>query len=213
MAADEALCELLAQLSTKLDGALAVLTGRTVAEADRILRGAVACVGGLHGAQLRNSQRRMTSDLPRPADWSNARAAVERLIGSGEITANLEDKGGALALHYRHAPGHASSVRAAVQAIADAHDLRVLHGKMVSELLPFGDTKGTAVHTLMQGLPFAGRLPVTIGDDITDEDAFAAANEMNGVSVLVGAPRPTHARCNIPNVSAVRAWLSAAVAK
>lgn len=210
--ADAALSDLLARLSDSLDGALAVLTGRSIAEADRILRGAVAHVGGLHGAQLRDGTRQMTSDVSSPADWNETRAAVRRLISTGVIDAELEDKGSALALHYRHAPAAAASVKAAADDIAGRYGLRVLHGKMVAELLPHGDDKGTAVTAFMRTSPFAGRVPIAIGDDVTDEDAFAVANDLGGVSILVGARRPTAARHNLPSVEAVREWLAEAVA-
>jgi len=210
VATDASLRELLGRLGTRLNGALAVLTGRSVADADRILRGAVACIGGLHGAELRDGQGQIRRTKPTPISWPDARAAIERSVSAGTIMAKLEDKGEALALHYRHAPENADGVMTAVQAIADSHQLRVIHGKMVSEILPYGSSKGTAVRTLMGVSPFAGRVPVAIGDDITDEDAFAVANELGGHSILVGNPRPSAARYNIQNVDAVRKWLSAA---
>jgi trehalose 6-phosphate phosphatase len=82
---------------------------------------------------------------------------------------------------------------------------------MVSELVPVGATKGVAVATFMREPPFAGRAPVVVGDDVTDEDAFVTANELGGVSIHVGGFAETSARYALANVAAVRAWLAAAL--
>jgi trehalose 6-phosphate phosphatase len=210
VSADTALSALLRTLALRLDGALAVLTGRAVIDADRILGGAVDCVAGLHGQEWRVGAQILRGEAGAET-LPLAREAVDRLVSGGALDARVEDKGGALALHYRHAPEQGALVSRAVQEIATLHGLRALHGNMVSELMPHGATKGGAVLALMSEPPFAGRVPVAVGDDVTDEDAFAAVNELGGVSVLVGAPRKTAAKHKLANVAAVRDWLKVAV--
>ena len=84
------------------------------------------------------------------------------------------------------------------------------HGKMVVELKPAGADKGSAIRSFMAEPPFAGTKPLFIGDDLTDEDGFVSACELEGAGVLVGPPRPTAATYRLENVVAVRRWLQAA---
>jgi trehalose 6-phosphate phosphatase len=138
------------------------------------------------------------------------RTALSELLRNNALNAVLEDKGAGIALHYRHAPPCEEEVRGVARALAAEHRLRLLYGKMVVEILAGETTKGDALIELMQGAPFAGRIPVAVGDDVTDEDAFAAALRLGGVGVLVGPSRATAARCALPDVAAVRAWLAQA---
>lgn len=206
VAADAALRALLRALESRLDGALAILTGRAVIDADRVLAQSVSRVAGLHGQEWRLGERLLRAETSQ-AGLSHAREALNALVSQGVLDARLEDKGAALAVHYRHAPAQGAIVSRVVQELADAHGLRALHGKMVSELAPQGATKGGAVLALMGVAPFAGRMPIAVGDDVTDEDAFAAVNELGGRSVLVGPRRKTAARYGLPDVAAVNAWL------
>jgi trehalose 6-phosphate phosphatase len=125
----------------------------------------------------------------------------------------IEDKGAGVAFHYRQAPQAARVVQTGVETLAREHGLSSQHGKMVSELLPVGPSKGEAVARLMKGQPFAGRTPVAVGDDITDEDAFAAATRLGGFSIGVGAGRASTARFILPAVADVRSWLEAPLAE
>jgi trehalose 6-phosphate phosphatase len=138
------------------------------------------------------------------------RTALSELLASNALNATVEDKGASIALHYRHAPLYEDQARGVAEALAAAHGLRLLYGKMVVEVLAGETTKGDALIELMHGAPFAGRMPVAIGDDVTDEDAFEAARRLGGVGVLVGPSRATAARCAFPDVAAVRAWLARA---
>ena len=208
--ADAALCTLLRALEERTGGALAILTGRSLADADRVLQSTVQCVAALHGQDCRLSAGDLRQSPPAKG-WENAKSMVRRLVEVGALDAELEDKGGAVALHYRTRPEQGGLVARAVEEIAVRHGLRALHGKMVSEIMPVGATKGVALSTLMQAPPFQGRVPVAIGDDVTDEDAFAAANAMNGISVLVGEREDTTAKYRLANTAAVRTWLGAAL--
>jgi len=210
VAADERLCALLRALEQRVGGALAILTGRSLPDADRILRGSVRCVAALHGNDCRLHRGVLRQKAAQPS-WLAAKEIVRKLVQSGALAAELEDKGRALALHYRARPEQGALIIRAVDEIAARHGLRALHGKMVSELLPFGADKGVALSTFMQAPPFYGRVPVAVGDDLTDEDAFRAAGALGGVSVLVGSRENSAARYALADAQAVRAWLGAAL--
>lgn len=207
---DAQLYRLLENLERETSGALAVVTGRSLADADRILKGSVRCVAALHGQEFRlhTGELRQSPSVP---TWGAVKEFVGRLVDSGAVRAHFEDKGGAIALHYRNHQREGDLITATVDDIAERHGLRAIHGKMVSELLPAGVDKGIVLSTLMRGPPFAGRIPLALGDDTTDEDAFEAANHLGGMSVLVGDRKDTKARYVLPNVGAARAWLEAAL--
>lgn len=205
------LTALLAVLSERMNGAIAILTGRTVLDADRILERVVPCVSGVHGQECRIDG--VTSQqFSLPESWLAARAALAHQLTVQKLDADIEDKGSAFALHYRHVPQQASATMQLVESVAASHGLRALHGKLVSELLPPGTSKGAALAALANKAPFAGRTPVAIGDDVTDEDAFSAASELGGFGILVGNLRATSAVYHLDDSSAVRTWLKEGLA-
>ncbi len=121
----------------------------------------------------------------------------------------LEDKGATLALHFRQRPELADEVLAILQSVAQAPDLAVQRGKMVAELKQASHSKATAVEALMRSAPFAGRTPVFIGDDLTDESGFAFVNAQGGVSVRVGAAKgATVARFQLDDPARLRLELA-----
>jgi trehalose 6-phosphate phosphatase len=124
----------------------------------------------------------------------------------------MEDKGVGLALHYRQAPEAEQAVQAAVAAIAARKDLVRQDGAMVCELRAPGGGKGEALLAFMAEAPFAGRRPVMVGDDLTDEHGFDAAQSAGGHGILVGPRRKTAARYRLEDVEAVIGWLSASLA-
>jgi trehalose 6-phosphate phosphatase len=201
--------ELLNRLSTALNGACAVITGRTVADADAILDGAIATIAGVHGAETKtpiaSTVRWGSDDEP---DWA-ARADAYALAARLQLL--VEDKRASLALHYRDTPEAADEVRRGADAIADEHGLRVLHGHMVVELIAGQRTKGDALDAFMSHPPFAGRRPIAIGDDVTDEDAFKSAAARGGFGVRVGLPRETAAAYGLDGPGNVAAWLEASL--
>ena len=208
--ADAALHALLRELHARTGGAVAVLTGRSLQDADRLLQQSIVCIGALHGQHCRTGAELLPH--PRPSEaWTRAKEMVSQLVRRGALDADIEDKDNAIALHYRARPERGALIARAIEEIAETHGLHALHGKMVSELLPPGATKGVALSSFMQAPPFAGRTPVAVGDDITDEDAFVAANALSGASVLVGERSNTNARFSLRDVAAVRAWLAAAL--
>lgn len=203
--ASEELRHLLADLSRAMNGAIALVTGRSIASADAVLDGALVHVAGVHGLeQRRHSGVQRSGDASRVAE---ATADARALIANGALDADLEDKGVALAIHYRRTPQFADVVRRAAAELAQRHGLSLLEGKMVVELKLGERTKADAVKDFMRSPPFAGRTPIAIGDDITDEDAFRAVVELGGAAILVGAERPTAARWRLDDTAAVFAWL------
>jgi len=200
---------LLVRLTQTLDGAVAVITGRSVADADAILAGAMGAVAGVHGAEMRSA---VASTVQWNSDngpvWA-ARADAYALASRLKLL--VEDKRGSLALHYRHAPELATDVFAGAQQIGARYGLRVLQGQMVVELIAGTRTKGDALAAFMQLAPFAGRRPIAVGDDITDEDAFQSAHACCGFGVLVGQPRVTAAAYVLDGPANVSAWLEASI--
>jgi trehalose 6-phosphate phosphatase len=197
----------LARLAVETGGAIAFVSGRLVADLDDLFAPLkLASVGG-HGAEIRiNGDRLQTM----PHDWLD-RDLRQRLL---EIAASsdgiiLEDKVYSLALHYRLAPELADEIRTAVAAAcADypASALEALPGKAVIEIKPPDFNKGTGIRQLMAQPPFRGRRPIFIGDDVTDESAFAVLPEFKGMGFSVGRSIPGLAGC-FRRPDDVRQWL------
>jgi trehalose 6-phosphate phosphatase len=200
---------LLQELDQALDGRIAVLTGRTLEEADRILDSAVPTIAAVHGLVWRRADGTIQATEPSAAlaGAQDSLAALARAC-PGLI---VEEKGASLALHYRQAPQAEAAVLEATARIAGASGLTVQNGAMVSELRTPGPDKGDSLRALMADPTFAGATPVMVGDDLTDEHGFSAAADMGGYGVLVGSPRETRARFGLSSVSEVLAWLKAAL--
>jgi trehalose 6-phosphate phosphatase len=206
VAVDPALPGTLRALIERLDGAVAVVSGRSVAQIDGFL-GVPVAAAGLHGMERRAVPDGPVESPPPPpeVDVLRGRLAAHPVLAGGVF---LEDKGPSLAVHYRAEPERGPEVIAAVEAAAgDLSALNVLRGKMVVEVKPAGFHKGHAVETFMAALPFAGRTPVYIGDDVTDEDGIRAANALGGFGIKVG-DGDTAAPWRLPTVPAVHAWLA-----
>ncbi|MEN3259301.1 trehalose-phosphatase [Sodalis endosymbiont of Spalangia cameroni] len=198
----QALCD----LSDAAGGALALVSGRPVAELDSLsapLRGPAA---GVHGAERRD-----------------ARGAFHRVALSGTIATALarelkqaiaafdgchvEEKGVAFALHYRQGEHYRDRILALAQDMVTRYPELVLQpGKCVVELKPAGVDKGAAIAAFMQEPPFVGRTPLFIGDDLTDEAGFKQVNALQGISIKVG-PGTTVARYHLDDVSQVHRWI------
>jgi trehalose 6-phosphate phosphatase len=189
----------LTSLRQALDGALAIVTGRPIETVDRLLGDAPGAVAGEHGGAIRfrAGQPIERPDLPAPPPaWlEQAETLVRRFPG-----ALLERKARGFALHYRQAPEAKDVFHAALRAMVDTtpgFDLLPAH--MLWEIRPHGADKGAAVAALMQHAPFAGRLPVFIGDDVTDEDGMREARKRGGAGYRVDAV--------FRDPDGVRAWL------
>ena len=211
----DGLPELLTRLAEQRDGALAVISGRSIDDFDRYLRPWRGAAAGVHGAERRDAAGRIVGS-GEGADDRQAAAALARLrpmLGRLERRMPgilIEDKGKTLAVHYRQAPEKEAEVRAAVESLLrpEAALLRLIDGKMVLELRPVHHDKGRAIAAFMAEPPFRGRVPVFIGDDTTDEDGFAEVNRRGGLSVRVGPESAaTEALCTLPSVASVLNWL------
>jgi len=195
----------LARLLERLDGRLAVLSGRTIAEIDRICDGVVPCVAGVHGLERRRADGQVRRLAPHPHMAQVHQALVDFARDRPGVL--IEDKGLGVTLHYRQAPDQAAAAHALVRGLAETHGLTLQPGDMVQELKTPGADKGRALTAFMDETPFKGAIPVMTGDDLTDEFAFAAAAGLGGFGVLVGAPRDTAATFGLTDSGAVMAWL------
>lgn len=198
----------LARLAARLGGAVALVTGRSVATVDRLFPGLSVVVNGLHGAEWRDGAGRVFGGGV-TAEFSAAKDRLREQVSlwPGVI---FEDKGRAFAAHYRLAPASEAQVRRLMRALSDSvgEGWKLQEGKAVVELRPSGRNKGDALMQTMEHEAFAGRLPLAIGDDVTDEAMFAAANRLGGLSVRVGADdRETLARFRVDSPAEVRAWI------
>jgi trehalose 6-phosphate phosphatase len=204
----EALGPLLERLAARLAGRLAIISGRSLADLDRHLAAPQLAMSGSHGLELRFPGGAGVA-APVPAGLAAARREIQRFAAS-DPGLLVEEKPASIALHYRQAPARAGGAATFLAALAARTGLEVQPGKMVLELRPRGADKGDALRRIMREPPFAGARPLFVGDDLTDEDAFAAAAELGGAGILVGRERPTAARWVLPDVAAVGSWLEAA---
>lgn len=196
----------LERVCRRLDGALALVSGRPLAVLDGLFAPLRLPSAGMHGLERRNGAYRAPPLQAPPAltrILAEAEALAERLPGT-----LVEDKQVGLALHWRQAPEHGEAMRAFAESVLPRlPGYRLQPGDHVVELRPGGADKGDAIAALMEEPPFRGRVPVFVGDDLTDEHGFAMVNERRGLSVLVGAREPSAAQFALPDVPAVHAWL------
>lgn len=203
-----AVASLLQRLLKRLQGRVALVTGRSIAGLERHLSCSGVAVSGSHGLELRLADGRALPISVRH-DLGPARERL-RLLAQEVPGLLIEDKPFGVALHYRRAPEQAERVADIMTALAGQSGLEVQKGKMVIELRPPGADKGDAVRAFMTEPEFAGARPLFIGDDMTDEHAFAAAADLGGAGILVGPPRPTAAKWRLSDVAAVTDWLGRA---
>lgn len=194
--ADAPLRTLLADLSAAANGALALVSGRMIDDVDHIFDPLVVPAAGLHGAEIRFSNGSRT--LAQSSVMDAARPRLRQFAADHQGLA-LEDKGATLALHFRQRPELAGEVLANLAQLAQEFGLAVQEGKMVAELKEVGHNKGAAIAALLETLPFLGRRPVFIGDDLTDESGFQLVNARSGVSVRIGLAE---------GATAARFWLN-----
>lgn len=199
--------EVLRALAQRLNGRVAIISGRTIAEIDRISDGSMAAASGIHGLE----RRRPDGSLLRAEPDAGVRTAVEAFEDFARTRPGVlvEDKTIAAGLHFRGAPEAAADAALLTRELADETGLTMQPGNMVIELKTPGASKGTALKAFMAEAPFAGATPIMLGDDLTDEHGFRAAAELGGFGVLVGPPRETAATFGLPDVSSVLAWLDA----
>ena len=203
---DDDLGHLLATTRDATGGAVALISGRSVAEIDRLF-GRNFCAAGQHGAERRDAAGKMHQHRVPLAGLRKAHERLALMVAEHPALV-LEDKGMNLALHYRLAPELAATVHEALRRLVEelGDDFELQSGKMVMEIKPSGKDKGTAIAEFLAEAPFLGRLPVFIGDDLTDEFGFELINRVGGCSVKLGEGSSA-ANWRLPNAHAVRAWL------
>ncbi len=199
----------LSGLSRALDGALAVVSGREIADIDRMLFPIVLPVAGSHGAQRREPTGRRVDSAEESSDAAaRVSARLSEFVAEHPMLV-LERKAYGVSLHYRRAPHLEDLSRDAMtRAISTEPALGLMAGKMVFEARPVSASKGHAVEAFMAQRPFAGRRPIFIGDDTTDEDGFRSVQGLGGIGIKVGTG-PTIAHQRLPDVAGVYSLLQA----
>lgn len=192
-------------LSRRLSGALALISGRELAAIERLFP-EMRDVAGAHGAQWRLNGRVMDGVEGWPRSLADEVAARAAAI-AGVL---VERKVCSLSLHYRDNLPLADTIHALAEDVVrrSPHPLRLLHGKAVVELIPDAAGKGRAIERFMEEPAYRGRIPVFVGDDVTDEEGFASVNRLGGISIHVGGGRPTAARFHLSDPETVRRWLA-----
>lgn len=202
------LVEWLSRIEALLSGALAFVSGRTVAVLDRLFAPLRLAAAGEHGAELRSAPgqavARCTTRLFDPA----LKAALVQLVAEHPALL-LEEKPSSVVIHYRRAPELGSSVEQRIRSLLDAvgTGLGLYSGKMSWDIREGTCTKGTAVRQLMATDRFSGRTPIYLGDDLTDEDGFAEAERQGGVALAVAGEHRTPRPIAFLAPENVRDWL------
>ncbi len=203
--------DLLPRLQSELDGALALVSGRSLAALDQIFGGLAVDAAGAHGAEWRLAGKsdRLTSDAAAIAAMADdLRSRASNIPGT-----LIEEKGFSVAFHYRNTTLDEDAARALVTPVLPPGDsnYRLMAGKKVFEIVACHVGKGGAIRHFLSLPPYHGRLPVFAGDDVTDEDGFLAIDELGGHTIHVGEGTRTAARWRVPSVSALRVWLAGPV--
>jgi trehalose 6-phosphate phosphatase len=186
---------------------MALISGRTIENLDQLFSPLKLPAAGLHGLERRDAGGCLHV-LGEARALEHLRSPLARLADANEGVL-LEDKSRAIAIHYRRAPNKAAGIRHQVEDLVrpSSGNLEVIHGKMVSEIKPRHADKGSAIRAFMSEAPFAGRVPVFLGDDVTDEDGFVAVNALKGHTIHVGDAVPTAAHYRLSSVDEVIDWL------
>ncbi len=201
------LVDLLLELSNRLDGAMAIVTGRAIATLDTLLAPARLRAAGVHGAEIRARAGGKVELLATPLERSFVKAVRELArLHPGVL---VEPKTSAIAVHYRGAEAQAAELerrlRALIPLAGGAHDLRP--GKKVMEVTPRNVSKGAALREFMRRPPFHGRRPIVIGDDFTDLSAFEAAKAFGGKGLRVAGEFFPAAEADFSSTAETRKWL------
>lgn len=209
---DADLISLLGRLHAHLGGALALISGRPLADLQRLFHPLEIPMAGIHGFERRCARGNLHRPTVADARLQAARECLQRLVAQNPGL-QLEDKGAALALHYRGAPGAEGAATAAARECVRqlGPHFELLEGNCVLEIKPALQNKATAIEAFMQEDPFTGLIPIYIGDDRTDFDGFGAVRRHGGVDIAVGERVP--ARWRLENPAAVRAWLQSFAAQ
>ena len=210
---DRQLLGLVRDLHQAADGALALISGRRIADIDGLFPGLRLPLAGQHGIERRDAVGGLHVHTAPLAELDEIRYRF-REIAAAHPGVLAEDKGATLALHFRGAPELEPQLRNIVAILLHrlGDTFRLQPGKMVFEIKPAGKDKGTAIAEFLEETPFRGRRPVFLGDDVTDEYGFRVVNGRAGISVKVG-PGDSAAPWRLEDVAAVRDWLLRCLAR
>lgn len=204
----DGLVDTLSHLQDRLGGAVAVVSGRPIAQIDQLLAPLVLSVAGVHGAERRRADGSLSWQPVHPLQQVETTAVA---LVRAHPALRLEVKRGSVALHYRQAPELEPLCLAAMQSAVEASPgMTLLRGKMVVEAKPGRATKDEAIAAFLAEAPFAGRIPVFIGDDVTDEAGFELVQRLGGLGVKVGEGS-SRAACRLAGPSAMRQAMERAV--
>lgn len=203
IAVPERLGKSLEELARRLDGALAIVTGRSIDNLISFLGDVSVHLAGSHGGHVLSAEGavlRETTGLP--GEVKDGLADYAKRAGI-----LYEKKTHGAALHYRAKPEAEAEVRRFAEDLAGQHQLATKSGKCVIEIVRPGIDKGGAVELLAGREPFAGKTAIFVGDDVTDEDGFVACNQLGGFGIQIGQRTPTQARYRLSSVGDLHEWL------
>ncbi|MDC3087360.1 trehalose-phosphatase [Paracoccaceae bacterium] len=189
-------------IHNRLTGALALISGRSLDDLDRIFDNSKIPISGNHGAQLRDTLR-LKEDQ---ADTGNIKGIAHKIreLLNGQKNIEIENKGSNLSVHFRNSTIDRKEINKTIMELVKYEPkLTFLKGKEVLEVKPLSYNKGTAISYYMRTKPFIKRRPIFIGDDVSDEDGFETVNKKGGWSVRVGNYKRTKANYFLPNVKSV----------
>ncbi len=201
--------DVLTLASQRLDGRIAIVSGRAAEDVATLLSGIPVHISGSHGAEMRWADGRRHTPERNPA-LDHALMAL-RAFASGHPGLLVEDKPFGVALHYRLAPQYEAESRALALRLSRETGLPLQPGKMVQELKSGPRDKGNAIAAFMAEEPMKHGAPIFLGDDDNDEAGFAIAAQLGGAGILVGPERPTGALWRLSGVSATLSWLASAL--
>lgn len=205
IAVPERLASRLFNLSLRFERRVALVSGRSLTDIENHIGQLEIARAGSHGSDCLSAVGQRIGSAPRALD-PEVEHELNALVSAHEELMP-ERKSHGVALHFRAAPALEATVTEAAQSIAARHGLLAKAGKCVVELVWPEASKAVAVRNFMASAPFAGAIPVFIGDDMTDEDGFSAAANLGGFGVVVGNRPDTLARYRLPDPSSVMRWL------
>jgi trehalose 6-phosphate phosphatase len=205
---DARLRAVLGALGRALDGRLAIVSGRSVAQIRELVGDDAPAISGSHGVEIEWADGRRRA--PAPAEWLEPAVARMQAFSEERPGVLVEVKPFGVALHYRQAPDAEEASHELAASLAQGQDVHIQRGKMMVELRVAGADKGDAVRAFMADPAMVGTTPLFFGDDLTDEPAFVAAGELGGAGVLVGAERDSAAHYRLGGVGETLDWLDAA---
>jgi trehalose 6-phosphate phosphatase len=203
--------KLLRNLDTACRGAFALVSGRSLSGIDALFGNPGLSASGLHGVECRTGYNGVTHVQSVDATVMQSFRDRLRAYTDQHPGLMLEDKKFSIAIHFRNASNLQAEVEEILRDTIAGHDsvFHIQSGKMIAEIKPRLSNKGLAIKRFMQTPPFRGRIPLFIGDDITDEDGFHAVNELGGISIKVGFMDPSCAGCCLESPVDVIDWLEA----